>query len=164
MESNKKACSIIAFVTVMVTLSSAIIIDVTIFSKVIMTFLAGIFLSAVAFCVLFILMIMSFMLAFGFYLIGEYGFWPLTWSFELFKMVLNDIEITPEQISLFRGFRIGFLILCIFSLIMASIALKKDEMISKKVPLKGMSIVALIFSIMGIVVGVGVLTITSLIG
>ena len=164
MESNKKACSIIAFVTVMLTLLVAIITDIAIFSQVILTFLAGIFLSAVAFCVLFVFMIISFILVFGFYLIGEYGFWPLTWSFEFFKMVLSDIQITPEQVAIFRGWRIAFLILCIFALIMAIIALHKDEMINKKVPLKGMSVVALIFAIMGIVTALGMIAITSMIG
>ena len=163
MESNKKACSIIAFVVVMVTLLAAIITDIAIFSQIILTFLAGIFLSAVAFCVLFVFMIISFVLVFGFYLIGEYGFWPLTWSFELFKMVLSDIKITPEQVAIFRGWRIAFLILCIFALIMAIIALHKDEMISKKVPLKGMSVVALVFAIMGIIVALGMIAIASMI-
>ena len=164
MESNKKACSIIAFVTVMLTLLVAIIVDFAVFSQVILTFIGGIFISAIAFVVLFILMIFSFVLVFGFYLAEQYGFWPLTLSIQFFKEILADIKITPEQVAIFRGWRIAFLILCIFALIMAIIALHKDEMISKKVPLKGMSVVAMIFAIMGIVTALGMIAITSMIG
>ena len=164
MESNKKACSIIAFVTVMLTLLAAIIVDFAVFSQVILTFIGGIFISAIAFVVLFILMIFSFVLVFGFYLAEQYGFWPLTLSIQFFKEILADIKITPEQVAIFRGWRIAFLILCIFALIMAIIALHKDEMISKKVPLKGMSVVAMIFAIMGIVTALGMIAITSMIG
>ena len=72
MESNKKACSIIAFVTVMVTLLLAIIVDFAIFAQVILTFIGGIFISVIAFVVLFMLMIVSFVFIFGFYLAEEY--------------------------------------------------------------------------------------------
>ena len=164
MESNKKACSIIAFVTVMVTLLLAIIVDIAIFAQVILTFIGGIFISVIAFVVLFMLMIVSFVFIFGFYLAKEYGFWPLSLSFQFFKEILADIQITPEQVATFRGWRIAFLILCIFSLIMAIIALHKDEMINEKVPLKGMSVTALVFSIMGIVTALGMIAVTSMIG
>ena len=164
MESNKKACSIIAFVTVMVTLLAAIIVDIAVFAEVIAMFLAGIFVSVCAFIFLFILMIASFIFIFGFYLAEQYGFWPLTLSFQFFKEILADIQITPEQVAVFRGWRIAFLILCIFALIMAIIALHKDEMISKKVPLKGMSVTALIFAILGILTAFGMIAITSMIG
>ena len=164
MESNKKACSIIAFVTVILTLLAAIIVDFAVFSQVILTFIGGIFISAIAFVVLFILMIFSFALVFGFYLAEQYGFWPLTLSIQFFKEILADIKITPEQVAIFRGWRIAFLILCIFALIMAIIALHKDEMISKKVPLRGMSVVAMIFAIMGIVSALGMIAIASMIG
>ena len=164
MESNKKACSIIAFVTVMLTLLATIIVDVAVFSNVIMMVLAALFLSAVVFVFLFIMLILSLLLIFGFSTLEQYGFWPLTWSFEVFKFAINEIEITSQQIAIFRGWRIAFLILCIFALIMAIIALHKDEMISKKVPLKGMSIVALIFAILGIVVASGMIAIASMIG
>ena len=164
MESNKKACSIIAFVTVMVTLLVAIIVDIAIFAKVIATFFIGIFVSVCAFIFLFILMIVSFIFIFGFYLAEQYGFWPLNLSFQFFKEILADIKIEPSQIATFRGWRIAFLIICVFALVMAIIALHKDEMINEKVPLKGMSVVALIFAILGILAGLSMIAITSMIG
>ena len=161
MESNKKACSIIAFVTVMLTLLAAIISDIAIFHEAIATFFGGILISIGAFVVLFFAMIASFILVFGVYLVKEYGFWPLDLSVKLFKEILGSIEINSQQVATFRGWRIAFLILCIFALIMAIIALHKDEMISKKVPLKGMSVVALIFAILGIIAAIGGIAISS---
>lgn len=161
MESNKKACSVIAFVIVMLSLLTAIISDVVIFHEALLTFFGGILLSIGGFIIMFVAMIVSCMFVFGVYLLNQYGFWPLQLSVNLFKEIIGSIQITPGQIATFRGWRIALLILCIAALILAIMALHKDEMISKKVPLKGMSVVALIFAILGIVVAIGAITISS---
>ena len=161
MESNKKTCSIISFVIVVLSLLTAIISDFVIFRDAILTFFGGILLSIGGFIIMFVAMIVSCMFVFGVYLLNQYGFWPLTMSVNLFKEILGSIQITPEQIATFRGWRIALLILCIAALILAIMALHKDEMISKKVPLKGMSVVALIFAILGIVAAIGAITISS---
>ena len=161
MESNKKACSIISFVIVMLSLLTAIISDIIIFHDAILVFFGGILLSIGGFIIMFVAMIVSCMFVFGVYLLNQYGFWPLTMSANLFKEILGSIQITPEQIATFRGWRIALLILCIVALILAIMALHKDEMISKKVPLKGMSVVALIFAILGIVASIGAIAISS---
>ncbi len=161
MESNKKALAIISFVTVMITLLVAIISDVVIFSEALGIFLGGTIISVIAFIILFVAMIVSFILIFGVYLVKEHGFWPLTLSFNLFKDILKDIQITPAQIATFRGWRIAFLVICVITMIIAIVALHKDEMISKKVPLKGMSVCALILSILGILTAISLLVITS---
>ena len=163
MESHKKALSITSFIIVMVCLLTAIISDIAIFSNVLLTILGGIIISVIVFVFLVAAFVVSFILIFGFYLVGEYGFWPLNLSFSLFKEILNDIQITADQIATFRVFRIIFLVLCIIALILSIIALHKDEMIPGKVPLKGMSRVAMIFAIMGIVVAAGMLAVTSMI-
>lgn len=161
MESNKKACSIIAFVIVMVSLLTAIISDIVIFRDAILTFFGGILLSIGGFIIMFVAMIVTCILIFGVYLFQQYGFWPVQLSANLFKEVMGSIKITNEQIAIFRGWRYGLLILCIAALILAIMALHKDEMISKKVPLKGMSVVALIFAILGILTALSAIAISS---
>ena len=161
MESNKKALAIISFSVTLTVLLAAIISDIAIFADAILTFIAGTIVAAVAFVFLIILMIMSCILVFGIIILQNHGFWPLNLTYEFYQEMLHDIKISPEQISLFQGLRIAFLIICIITLILASIALHKDEMINEKVPLKGMSVVALIFSILGIVTAIGMLVITS---
>ena len=161
MESNKKALAIISFVVVMLTLLTAIISDFAIFMDAILMFVGAIIFSAIAFVFLLVCMIVSFILIFGIYLAENYGFWPLTLSFQFFQEILKDIQITPEQVATFRGFRIAFLIICVITLIISIVAQHKDEMINEKVPLKGLSKAAMIFSIMGIVVAIGMIAISS---
>ena len=161
MESNKKACSIIAFVVVMLSLLTAIISDFVIFREAILAFFGGIIISIGAFIIFFAAMIVSCILIFGVYLLQQYGFWPIDLSVKFFKEVMGSIEITNQQIETFRGWRIVLLILCIFALVMAIIALHKDEIIKKKVPLKGMSVIALIFAILGIAAAIGAIAISS---
>lgn len=164
MESNKKALAIISFSVVMTALLVAIISDFVIFAEAIITFVAGTIIAVVAFIFFIILMIASCILIFGIYILQNYGFWPATLSMDFYKEMLADIKVSQEALNAFRAFRIAFLVICTITFIIAIIALHKDEMIEKKVPLKGMSVVALIFSILGIVTAIGVLVITSLIG
>ena len=164
MESNKKALAIISFTVVMVTLAAAIISDIAIFMDAILMFIGGIIFSAIAFVILFVAMLVSFILIFGVYLAEQYGFWPLTLSFQFFKEILSDINITSEQISVFRGLRIAFLVICIITLIISIIARVKDPMIHEEIPLKGLSKAATVLSILGIVVAIGAIAISSAIG
>ena len=145
----------------MLSLLTAIISDVVIFREFIGAFFGGIIISIGAFIVFIAAMVVSCMLVFGVYLLQEYGFWPVDLSVKLFKEIIGSVEITNQQIEVFRGWRIALLILCIVALILASIALHKDEMVNKKVPLKGMSIVAMIFAILGIAVAIGAIAVSS---
>ena len=161
MKDYRKILAIIAFVLVMVTLVVAIISDIAIFAETIMTFVFGTLFAVLAFVVLVVAMLASCILIFGVYLLSEHGFWPLDLSIKLYKEILDSIHITEQQVIAFRGFRIAFLIICVITFIMAIIALHKDELISPKVPLKGMSIVALILSILGILTAAGSIAVTS---
>ena len=161
MKDYRKVLAIISFVLVLVILLMAIISDIAILAETILTFIFGTLFSVFAFVFLIIAMLASCILIFGIYLLKEHGFWPLDVSIKLYREILNDIHITPEQLQSLRGFRIAFLIICIIIFILSIIALHKDKTISEKVPLKGMSIVALILSILGILTAIGALAITS---
>ena len=159
----KRILAIISFSLVMVALLVAIITDVAIFSDVLKTFVGGIIISCLAFIVLIIFMFASIIMIFGIFLLKEYGFWPLNLSIQLFREILADIEIAPEQLSTFRGLRVVFLIICIIAFILAVIASSKGKE-KEKVPLKPMSTIAIIFSILGFLVAVSMLFLTSMIG
>ena len=159
----KRILAIISFSLVMGSLLIALITDVAIFSDVLKTFIGGIIISCIAFIFLFVFMIASIIFIFGIFLLKEYGFWPLTLSLQLFREILNDIQITQEQLASFRGLRVVFLIVCIVAFILAIVAKHKDEP-NEKVPLKPMSVIALIFSIFGILVAISMLSLTALIG
>lgn len=161
MKDYRKVLAIIAFTLVLVTLVVAIISDIAIFAETIMTFVFGTLFSVFAFFFLVIAMLASCILVFGIYLLKEHGFWPLDLTIKLYKEILDSIHLTEQQVITFRGFRIAFLIICVITFIMAIVALHKDELISPKVPLKGLSIVALILSILGIITAIGSIAITS---
>lgn len=158
---RNKTLSIVAFSVMMATLLIAILSDFLIFSETILTFIGAVFISAIAFVFFIILMVVSVMLVFGIILLEDYGFWPLDLSIQAFKEILADIQITADQIAVFRGLRIGILIICLITFVLARIALHKDEDYQEKVPFKGMSIVTMIFSILGILVAIGMLVISS---
>lgn len=162
MESNKKLLAIISFVLVIVCLLTAIISDFVIFSNVITTILGGIIISVIAFVIMLIGFVASIILIFGVYLIKSYGFWPIKAAFSLFKEILNDIEITASQVEAFKTVRIIIIVICLIAMIIAIVAMHKDEMIPGKVPLKGMSKTAMILAIIGIVIGLGMFLIVSM--
>ncbi len=161
MENNKKALAIIAFTIVMLTLLVAVISDVAIFANAIISFIIAIIVGAIVFMVALMLMIISFCFIFGFYLIDQYGFWPLTWSTQFFNEVMADGTISSGQVQAFIGFRIAFLVICIITIVLAIMALHKDPMVkNEKIPLKGMSIATIVFSVLGIITAIGMLTIS----
>lgn len=163
MESNKKLLSIISFSLVAICLLTAIITDIVIFSDVLKTFLGAIIISVIAFVFMMVGFIVSIVLIFGVYIIQEHGFWPLHLAFSLFKEILQDIQISPSQIETFRTFRFIFIAVCVVALILAIIAMHKDEMIPGPVPLRGLSKFTMVLAIMGIVVALGMLVVTSLV-
>ena len=159
----KRILAIISFSLVMVALLVAIITDIAVFSDVLKTFIGGIIISCIAFIVLIIFMLASIIMIFGIFLLKEYGFWPLNLSIQLFREILADIEIAPEQLSTFRGLRMVLLVICVIAFILAIIASSKGSN-KEKPPLKPMSTIAIIFSILGFLVAVSMLFLTSIIG
>ena len=128
----KKVLSIISFVLVLLALFAALITDFVLFKDAILAFIGGVIASIFIFVVLLVAMVASIIFIFGIFLIEEYGFWPLTLTIEAFKDILNDIVITSDQISTFKGLRFVFLTICIITLIMSAGAKHKEG--KEKVP------------------------------
>ena len=147
----RKTLSIIAFTAIFVILFAAIIIDFVIFSKAIAAFFGGIIVSAAFFIICLLGLVLSCFFGFGFVIIEKHGFWPATATIDVFKQILGDIHFDPDQVNIFLGARIAILILCVFVLIFSIIALTKDK-VTHKAPLKGLSIVAMILAIFGILI------------
>ena len=145
----QKVLSIISFILVLLALLTAFITDIVLFKDAILTFIGGIIASVFIFVIMIFAMIVSIIMIFGIFLLENYGFWPLSVTLDAFRDILNDIVITQEQVSTFISIRVVLLTICISTLIMSIIAKHKEED-QKKVPLKGMSIVTFVFSILGI--------------
>lgn len=157
-----KTLAIIAFILVFLCLGSAITLDIVIFFEKILSFIVGIVLSAFMFFIFFIGFIVSFILVFGFYVYESHGFWALTLSIEVFKSVTGEVLITPEQIQIYQTGRIVILALAFVSFILAIISSKMDKKERKLENLnvrrvKPFNVITIIFSILGIIVGFGIL-------
>lgn len=149
----------------------AIGFDIFSFKEVILQFIAALILPVLAFVVFFIAMLASLILIFGIILLKEYGFWPLTLSFQFFKEIINDIKVTPSQISTFLTCRIILIIIClsIIGLAIASIVLNTEQEVEvrgvivkrKNKGASATSTFALIFGILGLLVSVAALTLVS---
>ena len=104
--------------------------------------------------------IISFVLIFGFYIMNEYGFWPLTWTINLFKEMIGEIVITPEEIQLFRIFRIILIVICIVIFVFSIIGKKQfnkdveDSILKKTNTVKGTLNFVQVMAIIGFVVSV----------
>lgn len=156
----RRVLSIVSFVLVLLTLLFAIVSDAVIFADAIFGFLAAILVGVATFVFMFILMVLSIMLMFGIFLLEEHGFWPLNTALGVFREALGDIQIAPAQILTFQVLRICILAICITALVLAIIALHRGRS-GSKAPLKPMSIIAMIFSILGILTGAALLSLTA---
>ena len=157
-----KTLAIIAFVLVFLCLGSAITLDIVIFFEKILSFIFAIFASAFMLFVFFIGFILSLILVFGFYIYESNGFWPLALSIEVYKSIIGDVVITPEQIQIYQMGRSTILVLSLLSFILAIISSKMDKNRRKRRDLnvrrvKPFNVITIIFSILGIIVGFGVL-------
>ena len=162
-----KLLGTIALTVAILSIPLAFLLDVIAFKDVILQFIAALIFPCIAFVFFCVLFIASIILIFGIYLIKEYGFWPLTLSWQFFKEILGDIKVTQAEVDTFRGFRILLLIICFSVLIVAIIAnilAKKDKEagLSKVYrSAKGTSKAATILAILGILVSVAALVLTS---
>ena len=145
----------------------AAIFDLIAFKDTILTFIAGIVVSAAAFVVLCVLFLISFILIFGFYLVQKEGFWPLPLSIEFFKEVMGEVKVTAEQIAMFRTFRIVLIVLCIATLIVAivgKVMTKKDikaGLVKRLKSVDGYATTAIVLTIIGALVSMATIAITS---
>ena len=155
----KRVLVIISFIIVMVALVTAIVTDIVLFKDALWTIFTAIIVSAALLVFLNILMVVSIMMVFGVIILQQNGYWPLALAKDTFYEILNEIVITPEQIQTFQTIRIVLLVVCISTFVLAIIA--KGKVDGKKPPLRGMSTVTLIFSILGILIAIGFIGITA---
>ena len=172
LNGKQKAAKIIAivlFALVMSALLAAFISDAVLLAEQIFYFIIACIGSVVVFIVGFILLLISLILVFGFYLIEQQGFWPVTWAQQGFNEILAEGKLTAEQINILVIIRIVLLIACVVVFILAIVALvlakvPKAERKQKKQKLtKACSIVGLILSILGVFAATVVMTLLLLI-
>ncbi len=172
--NNKRICvskifSIISFIIVFTLLALAIVLDIVIFHQVLLQFIGGIIISVLFFLLCVIGFAASFILIFGFYLVNQYGFWPINVAISLFKEIMGDIVISPDQIHAFSTGRIALIVACLVvsALSIASLIIKKrakkDGYIGKTTLITSFDIVAIIFSSLGIITSVIMLLLISII-
>ena len=145
----------------------ALLLDFIAFKDTILTFVAGIAISALAFVAFCIFFVVSFVLIFGFFLVEEHGFWPLPLSISFFKEVMGEVQITAEQVAQFRTFKIIMLVLS-FALLALSIVAHVMTQNDIKAGLtkeirntKGNSTAALTMAILGVLVSAASIAISS---
>jgi small-conductance mechanosensitive channel len=101
--------------------------------------------------------------------VNDAGFWPLSLSISIFKDILGDVYMSDAQITTFISLRIAIIIMLISMFILAIVANKmhkrrikeKDSNIRK---IKPFTVVAIIFSILAIVIGFGMILIVKGVG
>ena len=162
-----KALSIIALCLALFGILLAVIFDFVIFKDAILQFIAALILPVIAFFVLFVAMIVSFLFVFGIFLVDSYGFWPLPLAINFFKAILNDIKVTNDQLMAFRVLRFFLIIICVTIMVLSIVsknivknALKQG--IDRKLIRgnKGRANAALVLAILGLIVSIGALAIT----
>lgn len=166
--STAKVLSTIALFLAIGAIVLAIIFDITAFAEVVLQFVAALILPIFAFVFLLIAMIASFIFIFGIYLAKEYGFWPLSLSIQFFKEIVDDIEVTQSQIDTFRALRVVLIVICVAIITLAIISkvLAKKDAQNGVIPrvvrsTRGKATAALILGILGFLVSIGALAITS---
>lgn len=164
-----KIIAIIAFSLVFATLGFAITSDIVLFAQQIISFIAACIASVFLFFIGIILMVLSLVLVFGFYLLDSKGFWPATWATNGFKDIVADAAITSEQLAIITSVRIILIAICFIVLVGAIVALAlrkasiKDGYIDKQKLTKAFGVVTIIFASLGLLVGSFTLAILSLI-
>ena len=162
-----KILSIIVFSLIMAALLTALISDGIILSKQIFGFIFALVASAVVFVFAIICMIISIMLIFGAYLLKSEGFWPMNWTVSAYKSIMADYVLTAEQIHSALLIRIILLVICVIVFIASIVALamlkraKKNNKEIKRKMETAFSVLALIFSIFGMIVCLGATALLS---
>lgn len=162
-----RTISVIALTLAIFSIFLALIFDFIAFKDTILMFIAIIVVGSVAFVFLFMLFLMSFILIFGFYLVEQYGFWPLSLTIQFFKEMFGDLTITAEQMQMFISFRIALICICVVLLglsITARVMVEKDikaGFVRRIDSTPGCAKAALALSIMGLLISLGAMAIGS---
>ena len=160
--------AIVIFSLTMGALATAITADIVIFAEQIITFIFACIASVVVFIFGFILVIISCVLIFGIFILENYGFWPITWAEDAFREIMADAIPTQEQITTMAIIRINLIVLCLIIFVFSIICLslnkkaKKSGAAIKVKRTKAFGVLSLIFSLLGVFMGLGTLLILSL--
>ena len=172
MNKTAKTLAIISMALAFAAIILAVVFDVIALKEVIFQFVLSLILPIIAFVILFIGMIASFIFVFGVFIVKEYGFWPLKLSIDFFEELLSEIKITSEAVQLFLRFRIALAFICaciivvaILSKVLSGPKEKGVDENGKKIKRKGgfraMSTVGLILGILGLVVSVAAIALAG---
>lgn len=159
--------AIIVFALILSALLFAIISDIAIFAQQIFSFLFACVAGVLVFICACILMVVSLVFVFGFYLLADRGFWPIQWASEVFKQIVAENKITQQQIMTFGIIRVVLIAICALCLILAVVALILNKATPKLERAKvstPFSVIGLILSILGFVAALGMFFIVSSLG
>ena len=164
-----KVLALVSFCTVFGLIFVSIITDLVIFKDFILTFIGGMIITGVIFIIFFIGFVLSIFLVFGIGIVKDSGFWPLSLSISLSKEILDDVYMSEDQIRTFIVLRIAIIIMLISMFILAIVAnimhkrrIKENDPNIRKI--KPFTVVAIVYSILAIVIGFGMILIVKGVG
>ena len=164
-----KVLALVSFCTVFGLIFVSVITDLVIFKDFILTFIGGMIITGVVFIILFIGFVLSIFLVFGIGIVKDSGFWPLSISISLSKEILDDVYMSDDQIRTFIVLRIAIIIMLISMFILAIVAnTMHKRRIKENDPniriVKPFTVVAIVYSILAIVIGFGMILIVKGVG
>ena len=164
-----KVLALVSFCTVFGLIFVSIITDLVIFKDFILNFIGGMIITGVIFIIFFIGFVLSIFLVFGIGIVKDSGFWPLSLSISLSKEILDDVYMSEDQIRTFIVLRIAIIIMLISMFILAIVAnimhkrrIKENDPNIRKI--KPFTVVAIVYSILAIVIGFGMILIVKGVG
>ena len=164
-----KVLALVSFCTVFGLIFVSVITDLVIFKDFILTFIGGMIITGVVFIILFIGFVLSILLVFGVGIVKDSGFWPLSISISIFKEILGDVYMSDDQIRTFIVLRIAIIIMLISMFILAIVAnTMHKRRIKENDPniriVKPFTVVAIVYSILAIAIGFGMILIVKGVG
>ena len=164
-----KVLALVSFCTVFGLIFVSIITDLVIFKDFILNFIGGMIITGVIFIIFFIGFVLSIFLVFGIGIVKDSGFWPLSLSISLSKEILDDVYMSEDQIRTFIVLRIAIIIMLISMFILAIVAnimhkrrIKENDPNIRKI--KPFTVVAIVYSILAIAIGFGMILIVQGVG
>ena len=162
MNKVTKTFATICFYLILAALVSAIISDIIILNQQLLGFIFAIIASVVVFFFAILLMVVSIILIFGIYVLGNNGFWPLSWANNTFSSIMNDYQVTQGQLDDLFVIRIILLVICIAAFIIAVIAKVRIKKEKKKDPTikvehyRGFATAGMVLSLLGTLASIGI--------
>jgi len=162
MNKVTKTLASICFYLILAALVSAIISDVIILNQQLLGFIFAIIASVVVFFFAILLMVVSIILIFGIYVLGNNGFWPLSWASNTFSSIMNDYQVTQGQLDDLFVIRIVLLVVCITAFVIAVITKIRIKKEKKKDPAikaehyKGFATAGMVLSLLGTLASIGI--------